>query len=71
MAKRKRRRRTKKKLWKETLQFEAFGLLTLALSVITIASLGKVGAALKLFCRFLFGEWYILIPLGAAVLSIS
>src|SRR5690606_25951254 len=39
------------------------------LCIITIANLGLVGRVLVSFCRLLFGEWYMILPLGGVILS--
>ena len=69
MAKKKKRVSRKTRM-KQTLQYELFGLVIIALSVIAIAKLGAVGKGIVLFFRFFMGEWYILGLLGLIGLSI-
>jgi S-DNA-T family DNA segregation ATPase FtsK/SpoIIIE len=70
MVKKKRRMTKKKTELKRTMKFELYGLITLALALIAIAKLGKVGAALVLFFRFFMGEWYMASLVGLVILSL-
>ncbi|NMD69535.1 DNA translocase FtsK [Bacillus sp. DNRA2] len=65
------KRRTKKKVEiKKTLKYELIGIVIIALSLITMAKLGKAGAAFVLFFRFFMGEWYIVSVLGLLAFSL-
>lgn len=70
MAKRKKRKTKKQQQLKRTIQFEVGALILLTLCIITIAKLGLVGRILVSFSRLLFGEWYMILPIGGIVLSI-
>ncbi len=52
------------------MKYELVGLIIIALSLITMAKLGKAGAAFILFFRFFMGEWYILSVLGLLAFSV-
>ena len=69
MAKRKKRKTKKQLQLKRTIQFEVGALILLTLCIITIANLGLVGRVLVSFCQLLFGEWYMILPLGGVILS--
>jgi S-DNA-T family DNA segregation ATPase FtsK/SpoIIIE len=71
VAKRKRQKKSRrsKQHWKETFQFELFGLTMLAISVIAMARLGLVGKTLVFIARFFFGEWYMLLFVALFILS--
>jgi len=69
MPKRKRRKTKNKTRLKQTIQFEIGALLLLACSVIAIAKLGAIGKGIMMLAKFFAGEWYILLLLGAIVLS--
>ncbi|MGJ7921003.1 DNA translocase FtsK [Neobacillus sp. LXY-4] len=71
MAKKKTRMTKKKTELKKTVKFELYGLIIIALSIITIADLGgKAGDAFILFFRFFMGEWYIVSLIGLIVFSL-
>jgi S-DNA-T family DNA segregation ATPase FtsK/SpoIIIE len=72
MAKKKRRQTKKNKdnQLKKTIQYEVTALALLALSVISMANLGKLGYWTVLFFEFWFGHWYILGLVGLFIFSI-
>lgn len=70
MAKRKKRKTKKQMQFRRMVQFEVGALILLTLSIITIANLGLVGHVLVSFCRLLFGEWYMILPIGGVILSV-
>lgn len=70
MAKKKRRKSQLKKGWKETFFYEVGGLVMFSLTCIGIAGLGAVGQVLVQACRFLTGDWYMILFLFSLVLSI-
>jgi DNA segregation ATPase FtsK/SpoIIIE, S-DNA-T family len=69
MPKRKRRKSKTKTRLKQTIQFEIGALLLLASSIIAIAQLGAIGKGIMLLTKFFAGEWYILLLIGAMLLS--
>jgi S-DNA-T family DNA segregation ATPase FtsK/SpoIIIE len=72
MAKKKRRQTKKNRdnQLKKTIQYEVTALALLALSVISMANLGKLGYWTVLFFEFWFGRWYMLGLVGLFILSI-
>lgn len=70
MANKKRKRTRTRKGWKETLIYEIGGLAMFALTCIGISSLGAAGEVLKEACRFLAGDWWIILLLLSLALSI-
>lgn len=61
MAKKKKKRR--KQAIKQEMLFEIYGIIILALSLITVANFGAIGRNLFFLSRFLVGTWDFLIPL--------
>ena len=61
MAVKKKKRR--QQVLKQEMLFEIYGILILALSLITLASFGAIGRNLIFLSRFLVGTWNFLIPL--------
>lgn len=61
MAKKKKIRR--QQAIKQEMMFEIYGILILAISLITVASFGAIGRNLFFLSRFLVGTWNFLIPL--------
>ncbi len=72
MAKKKRRqtRKNRDNQLKKTIQYEVTALALLALSIISMANLGKLGYWTVLFFEFWFGRWYMLGLIGLFILSI-
>ncbi|EIT85137.1 DNA segregation ATPase FtsK/SpoIIIE protein-like protein [Fictibacillus macauensis ZFHKF-1] len=71
MAKRNKKSAKKKaSAWKEQLSFELAGLLLLALTLLALAKMGKVGLAFVQFLRFFSGEWYGVLLVGTLVIAI-
>lgn len=56
------RRRSRKDRLKKGLAFELYGIVILALSVISMASLGAVGRSFTYLFRFFVGTWDFIIP---------
>ncbi|MHC0037143.1 DNA translocase FtsK [Pseudoneobacillus sp. C159] len=57
MAKRKRRGKTTKDQFKETIKFEIIGLLLFTLAILSLAKIGRTGEKTILFFRFFWGNW--------------
>lgn len=56
-------RKRKKPTFKTSLKYEAFGILILIFSVISLAGIGPVGRSLNSLCLFLMGYLFFIIPL--------
>ena len=70
MAKRKRRKKTKKSSGlASTIQFEIIGLVLIGLAAIGIARLGAIGEALSAVSKFFMGEWGVILLLSVLVLG--
>ena len=70
MAKRKRRKKTKKSSGlASTIQFEIIGLVLIGLAAIGIARLGAIGEALSAVSKFFMGEWGVILLLSVFVLG--
>ncbi|UZJ77115.1 FtsK/SpoIIIE family DNA translocase [Fictibacillus sp. KU28468] len=70
MAKRNKKASKKTSAWKEQLSYELAGLLLLALTMLALARMGKVGLAFVQFLRFFSGEWYGVLLVGTLAVSI-
>ncbi|WHY74471.1 FtsK/SpoIIIE family DNA translocase [Fictibacillus enclensis] len=70
MAKRNKKTSKKTSAWKEQLSFELAGLLLLALTLLALAKMGKVGQAFVQFLKFFSGEWYGVLLIGTLVIAI-
>ncbi|SDM65575.1 DNA segregation ATPase FtsK/SpoIIIE, S-DNA-T family [Fictibacillus solisalsi] len=70
MAKRNKKTSKKTSAWKEQLSFELAGLLLLALTLLALAKMGKVGQAFVQFLKFFSGEWYGVLLIGTLVMAI-
>ncbi|RAV03579.1 DNA translocase FtsK [Paenibacillus sp. YN15] len=72
MAKRKTRKRSKRgsKAVKEVLKYELYGIIIIALSVISLSREGSVSRALTYMFRFLVGEMDFVIPVGAVYVGL-
>lgn len=72
MAKSKTRKRSKKrsKAVKEVLKYELYGIIIIALSVISLSREGSVSRALTYMFRFLVGEMDFVIPVGAVYVGL-
>lgn len=72
MAKRKTRKRSRKgsKAVKEVLKYELYGIIIIALSVISLSREGSVSRALTYMFRFLVGEMDFVIPVGAVYVGL-
>ncbi len=55
---------------KQEILFEIYGIIILALSLITMASYGAIGRNLTYLSRFIVGTWDFIIPLMGVALSI-
>ncbi|WZY01249.1 DNA translocase FtsK [Bacillus sp. FSL W7-1360] len=67
MAKRKKR---KKNEWKSQLTFELIGLAMLVVSIVTLARLGSVGEAFVRLFRFFLGEWFVFLAFSFFLLAV-
>lgn len=70
MAKRNKKASKKTSAWKEQLSFELAGLLLLALTLLALAKMGKVGQAFVQFLRFFSGEWFGVLLIGTLAVSV-
>ncbi|MDN4073381.1 FtsK/SpoIIIE family DNA translocase [Fictibacillus terranigra] len=70
MAKRNKKASKKTSAWKEQLSYELAGLLLLALTMLALARMGKVGLAFVQFLRFFSGEWYGVLLIGTLAVSV-
>lgn len=72
MAKSKARKRSKRgsKAVKEVLKYELYGIIIIALSVISLSREGSVSRALTYMFRFLVGEMDFVIPVGAVYVGL-
>ncbi|WP_347550329.1 DNA translocase FtsK [Pseudalkalibacillus hwajinpoensis] len=69
MAKRKRRKSTKKQAWQSQVKSEFIGLTVLAFTVLGVLKMGVVGRAFYHMFRFFAGEWYGLIIAGLVLFA--
>lgn len=70
MAKRKRKKSTKKKqAWQSQVKMEFIGLTILAFTVLGVLKMGIVGRAFYHMFRFFAGEWYGLIVAGLVLFA--
>ena len=69
MAKRKRRKSTKKQAWQSQVKIEFIGLTVLAFTVLGVLKMGVVGRAFYHMFRFFAGEWYGLIVAGLVLFA--
>lgn len=67
--KRKKKQMEQSKKVKQTIVFELYGLIILAVSIIALVQPGAVGRAFKGVFRFFAGSWDFMIPVGMVVLS--
>lgn len=67
--KRKKKQIEQSKKVKQTIVFELYGLIILAVSIIALVQPGAVGRAFKGVFRFFAGSWDFMIPVGMVVLS--
>jgi DNA segregation ATPase FtsK/SpoIIIE and related proteins len=70
MSGRKQKRARSRKGWKETLIYEVGGLCMFALTCIGISGLGAAGQVIKEVCRFIAGDWWIILLLFSLALSV-
>lgn len=64
------RKRSRKDRLKRGLKFELYGMIILALSVISMASLGAVGRSLTYLFRFFVGTWDFIVPVIGSILAL-
>lgn len=64
------RNKTRKDRIKRGLKFELYGIIILALSVISMASLGPVGRAFTFLFRIFLGTWDFVIPLCGVFIAV-
>lgn len=72
MAKRKRKSKKKQKQVKRiNLKYELYGLICIAISIITVLQLGVAGQTFIYMFRFFAGEWFILFVLSLFLTGVS
>lgn len=65
------RKVSRKDRLKKGLKFELYGIIILALAIISIASLGAVGRSLTYLFRFFVGTWDFIIPVIGIFIAVS
>ncbi|SEN44215.1 FtsK/SpoIIIE family DNA translocase [Lihuaxuella thermophila] len=70
MPKKKKKDPTRQQQLKQEILFEIYGIIILALSLITMASYGAIGRNLTYLSRFIVGTWDFIIPLMGVGLAI-
>lgn len=70
MAKRKKKKSSKKQATSQPLLFEVVGIILIAFAIITFFEFGFVGFWLSSAAMFLFGNWYIAVPFLLVVMAL-